>query len=381
MNINKKLELWTAEHLITEPQKNAIMNFEATAKRPLFLYTLLFLSSFCIGLGCISLIASNWYHIPHLVKLFGDFLLLASLGAGIYYTRLHNKNFLTEALLMLYAILILASIGLVAQIYQLPSHGYSAFLFWSILVSPLIYLSKKIPLSLVWIPVFVVSVLDLLSDFNWFNNFINDAIAFYPGVLEFVVISVLVCIYLAVLKRYFSVATITNAFKFWLLLLIITHIVVLDIFSGNIFYQMAHSAGINLLIWIGLSTATGALCYFTHNRSEYYWSLMLFIMAIISLFANILPENYDIHQLLGALRSFSVLSLVVYYAYKTNRIKLLNLASILIALRIFFVYIQLFGSLLATGLGLISSGIVFLAIAYTWQKVRSVATAKIKEQK
>lgn len=381
MNINKKLELWTAENLITKPQKNAIINFETTAKRPIFLYTLLFLSSFCIGLGCISLIASNWYHIPHLVKLFGDFLLLSSLGAGIWYTSLHNKKILTEALLILYAILILASIGLVAQIYQLPSHGYRAFLFWSVLVSPLIYLSKKVPLSLVWMPVFVVSLLDLFSDFSWFNNFINHAIAFYPGVLEFAVIFVLVCFYLAVLKRYFSVATITNAFKFWLLLLIITYVVILDIFSGNIFHQITHSAGINLPIWVGLSIATGVLCYFTHNRSEYYWSLMLFILANFLLFANALPEHYDLHELLGALLSFSMLSLVIYYAYKTNRMKLLNLASILIALRIFFVYIQLFGSLLATGLGLISSGIVFLVIAYAWQKVRSVATAKIKEQK
>lgn len=388
MNISKKLDLWTTEKLISEPQKKAIIEFETKMRRPLFLYALLFLSSFCIGLGMIAVIASNWQIIPQHVKLVVDFILLAMLGGGIFYARINNKNFLMEALLILYAILILASIGLIAQVFQLPSHGYRAFLFWAVLVSPLMYFSKKALLSFIWLPVFTVSLYDLLYEFSWFSDIINRFDNMFPAALQFITILFFVSLYRMVFKKYFNMAPITNAFKYWAIILIASYVVMMDIFSMDVFHPYyRHWAGeeshtlYNLLLWVSLVALTGAFCWFNRRRQGHYWALALFILVDFSLIAKILPINREVFALWGAVLTLSMLSLVSVYGYKRNNIKLLNLASVLMALRFFIVYIQVFGSLLTTGLGLISSGLVFLIIAYIWQKLRTDVVAKIKEQK
>ena len=47
------------------------------------------------------------------------------------------------------------------------------------------------------------------------------------------------------------------------------------------------------------------------------------------------------------------------------------LATTVIAARIFVAYIEVFGSLLATGAGLIVSGVLLLALAWVWvRKIR-----------
>lgn len=386
MNISKKLEIWTQEKLISEPQKQAIVEFEMKTKRPMFLYVLLFLSSFCIGLGILAIIASNWQIIPANAKLFGDFAILASLAGGIYYACQNNKNFLREALILLYAIMILASIGLIAQIFQLVPHGYRAYLFWAVMAAPLLYFSKKAVLSFIWLPVFIASLLDFLDDFAWFSKFIRRFDNMFPGALLFLSIVFLVSIYVFIIKRYYKSSALALAFRSWAIILIVAFVISMDIFSIEIFNpyyrswtgETTHVLS-NLLLW---GVAGGLLAgYGYYNRRQgAYWATALLLMSVFSFIANILPQNRDAYALWGAMLTLSMLGLASVYAYRQNNIKLLNLASVLMAVRFFIIYIQVFGSLLTTGLGLISTGIVFLVIAYIWQKLRTDIVTKIKEQ-
>lgn len=386
MNISKKLEVWTQAKLITEPQKQAIVEFEMKTKRPMFLYVLLFLSSFCIGLGILAIIASNWQIIPANAKLFGDFAILASLAGGIYYACQNNKNFLREALILLYAIMILASIGLIAQIFQLVPHGYRAYLFWAVMAAPLLYFSKKAVLSFIWLPVFIASLLDFLDDFAWFSKFIRRFDNMFPGALLFLSIVFLVSIYVLIIKKYYKSSALALAFRSWSIILIIAFVISMDIFSIEIFNpyyrswtgETTHVLS-NLLLW-GIAGGLLAGYGYYNRRQGAYWATALLLMSVFSFIANILPQNRDVYALWGAMLTLSMLGLASVYAYRQNNIKLLNLASVLMAVRFFIIYIQVFGSLLTTGLGLITTGIVFLVIAYIWQKLRTDIVTKIKEQ-
>lgn len=105
----------------------------------------------------------------------------------------------------------------------------------------------------------------------------------------------------------------------------------------------------------------------------------MFILLNFSLIAKILPDDGKAYELWGAVLSLAMLGLVAVYAYKTGSIRLLNLATALSAFRFFAVYLQVFGSLLSTGVGLIISGFVLLAVAVVWQKARRRLIGKLEE--
>lgn len=143
MNIEKKLDVWTKEKLITDIQKKAVLAYEERLKSRSLLYTLLFLGGFCLGLGIISLIAYNWQDISPAVKLVIYFVMLAATGGAAVSASFGSRRLLSETLLFVYALLVLAGIGLIGQIYQLAAHGLQALLFWAVVVSPLLPFARR----------------------------------------------------------------------------------------------------------------------------------------------------------------------------------------------------------------------------------------------
>src|SRR5262249_27542044 len=70
--------------------------------------------------------------------------------------------------------------------------------------------------------------------------------------------------------------------------------------------------------------------------------------------------------MLGALGFVTVWALVAWCGYQAHVMQMVNLATAVIAARIFVAYIEVFGSMLATGAGLIVSGVLLLALAWLW---------------
>ena len=76
MKLAKKLSEWEQIKLIDEKQKSAILAYESRQGKNRLPFILSALAVFCIGLGILSLIASNWQEIPDSLKLSADILLL-----------------------------------------------------------------------------------------------------------------------------------------------------------------------------------------------------------------------------------------------------------------------------------------------------------------
>ena len=75
--------------------------------------------------------------------------------------------------------------------------------------------------------------------------------------------------------------------------------------------------------------------------------------------------------MIGALGFVTVWALVAWCGYRAHMMQIVNLATAVIAARVFIAYIEVFGSMLATGAGLIVSGVLLLALAWLWvRKIR-----------
>ncbi len=379
MGITKKLNNWETAGLISSKQKEAVLEYEKQHNQPTFLYSMLFLGIFCIGLGIISVISSNWEAIPATVKLLADFVLLVLSAWGIYLSYKAEKSLWTEVLLFFYALLILGSIGLTGQIFNLPSALYKALLFWSVLVFPLLLVSRRILLPVIWIPVFFTAFFLFcweIPQIRYYADYLTNA---FPALLEIIIMFALILIYS--LMKYFvpkHFENIIRAMGVWVGIILAGEVILLDIASFGIFHSKIFisssffaSISLKLMVWGGISLAVAAL----YVVSSYYkvCGLSVRALAIIFLYtliAQLLPESETAFEIWGALLSLTILSLLGRYACKINSGRMFNLVTALIAFRIFIIYLQVFGSLLTTGVGLIISGTVLLLIMLGWIKFR-----------
>src|SRR6185503_20437479 len=77
---------------------------------------------------------------------------------------------------------------------------------------------------------------------------------------------------------------------------------------------------------------------------------------------------------LGAILQVVWLALFAWAMLQLGRVSVFNTLTGLIAVRILVVYFEVFGSLLSTGVGLISGGVLTLLLAWLWRRsTRNVA--------
>lgn len=366
MNLEKKLADWQKQKFLTAKAAEKILSYERHKKANEFSYIMLGLGSFFIGVGLIALIAANWENISAGIKLGSAGLLLVLCACGIYICHLKGKTLLQEILLLLYALLILATIGLVAQIFQLQPEGLKAFVFWSLLCIPLLPLSSAQPLSWVWIPTFLISVCEQLGRQTWYQswqNYISDNFAAGEGLF---VLFLLTLIYAAIPQRLKGQAW-YKSLQTWLIIGISMIAIYLDAFQG--YYDAAaeeaglSSAGIFALMLI-------ALAAINHWQKQSQQTALL--MAVLLLFSFLLQQNerYSlINELLSFIMTLSLLAVVLFYAYRLAKPRLINLAAGLIALRVLLGYFELFGTLSLTGWGFILSGFAIFISWGIWKKI------------
>lgn len=387
MNIVKKLETWQQEKLLSAEQVRSILTFERSNHKPMFMYLMAFLGLFCIGLGAIAIIASNWQLIPANLKLFIDLLVLVTCAGGLYYTRIHNRQMWFEGLTILYALLILGSIGLIAQIYQLQPAGLKAYLLWSALTFPLVFYTCKPIFPLIWLPVVTTSGFDWLSHFAWFEKCSILIERSFPFAISFTGIFLLSFAYRFLAVNYRTrLSGLLPAMKFWLVFDITSLVLMMDFssVSKSVWGGMDNMVEYNNLSVIIISVLILGTVVFGYFSSKHNYSRLLTCVLAILLGFSLLYNVFDdvnVLKIYGFLLSMSVLGCVVVYALIKSQPKLLNLATALIALRIFIVYIQVFGSLLETGWGLMASGAVFLGIIYLWRQFKLDKLIIVKEPK
>ena len=311
----KKLDLWEKNNLISAEQKQQIANFEKHGKKIHLQQTIAFLGIFILGLGIISLIAANWQNIGDAVKLTVDFALLAALTAAV--ARADGKQQKTYFEIGLFALFWLtgASIGLIAQVLQTNGSLTDGMLLWALFSLPLLSLSGKKLLPLIWLPLLIFS-LCLREDF-W---------------------------------RYYTSA--------------------IDWIYTHLSSSPAVVGGLLIAFYTLLATTGGLLNILSKRRFPVFavWRGYAEVLAYLSAFWLPVVEFSFATFAVGVI--FFTLATAFYY--RSRQAKMLNFNITMIGITFLNAACQLFGSLLATGLVFLAAGIFLLTGVFVCRHINKL---------
>lgn len=324
MRLEKKLDVWEKNKVITATQKKKILDYEKAHKNPILFNALLLLGVFLIALGVISVVAANWDGIPDMVKLVTDFVILAAVAYGTFWAWKAQKNIWFEGGILALFMLAGASIGLVGQVFQLNGSFASAGLLWSFMTLPLIIVTKRKILPSLWVPLLFASIFSIES------------------VLE-------------LLERIFD-------WWFWeenpeaILVLILA---ICGILAG--FFAMA-------------DTLTKKE-YPVFSVAKMYAYIVMYAAVIEFMFFAVSFRSFHFFDVYAVVTAF--LLLMAFVGEKLNRRRLVNLNVSLLYIDFMCIYFNLFRSLIKNGLGMIVSGLVLIGGLYiTRSVIRKLKTVK-----
>lgn len=366
--LEKSLTEWTSLGFINREQAEKISQHEA-GKSSWVLSGILTLGIVAISIGVISLIAANWQTIPNIVKLTLDFALLIGLGIGLVSAWQTNRELLFEILLIGFLLLCLASIGLIAQIYQTGGELYQALLLWSFITVGVVFFAKHLFAPVIWVGGFLIAIACTAINSPLFWPIFHQnytAISMSLPLLFW-------CITL-VLQKLSLPNSMMRAFQIWTLLVFLFAVAVGDLhFATELkstrdlsLYMPAY--GLAILAGIGIWFATS---YNLLQKLLLTLALLMFVLQFILPWLNVYDFVYAITTML-------ILGLIAVFFASLQQRRLFQLFLILLGLRLLNLYFQALGGLALTGLGLVAAGVLILAMGVLWSKYRTKLAVRVE---
>lgn len=380
MNLERKLARWHDAGLIDADTRARILAFEHAGRTPIALYALGVLGAGTVALGVVALIAGNWEAIPGRVKLACDLAIGAALAAGTYLAVRRTRAWPAEVLITLFYGFTLASIALVGQVYQLDTPAWQGLLAWTVATLPLVLLGRTRNLAtLATAGVVTTHVICLIALFEHLER---------VGLGEQTLLDLAVTLAFASALLYLALARVP-----WL-----------------VRNRPEYARTISALAWIAILAGGFALQFIWYDDLERYqtlgWSLVTTAllagataMALPRLYLGIAPgARRALAAILGFLwltlagggafarPSLAVvgavlqvvwLGLFAWASIQLGLVRVFNLLTGLIAVRLLVIYFEVFGSLLSTGLGLITGGALTLLAGWLWRKKTGDLAARL----
>ena len=323
MSLQKKLNRWKEQHFITPEQYEQILTFERQRSGNTFWHTAFIIAGILIGLGIFLLVAANWDALGTITKIVGDFAILG----GLFYTTwrcvLQGKKGLIELFAILSFLMIGSTIGLVGQIFNLEGGWKSFALFWTLLGSPFVIVSRSLFFNVAWLCLLGTSL-----KFAWLETLL-DALWDHLSNATWLV----VCLYLLS-------------------------------YAGNKLDQAIKSrillpkAFEKLMLW------TTYVCIGLIGLRWGCWRWW--------------NQHPDITTLAANLLVFAFFALRMFVAIKTQNIGSFRRNAIALEVYIFILFASACGNLFLSGLGFILAGGVILAMIYVFRRTtRYIKTMEV----
>jgi uncharacterized membrane protein len=364
---------WLEAGIIDAATAERIMAHERRASRPVLLLALGGLGAFTIGVGLISVVAANWGDIPRLVKLLAMLGLFSANAYGLVWARGRPYRWVTEALALGYFALTLASIALVGQTYQLEGEPYQALLLWLIVGSPALWLAEGAFAALVFLVALAVTgayAFDPLVDL--LGHTPHAKILVHASLGSAAVFGPLLVASLPILQRRRpAFAAVYERLGWGLCVLAAScgvHVWYLSMDTTDVREAWVGARVVMVFVALALWRVQGL-----GSWAQADWLLparaLLGLAAVVTGLGVLVPHAPM--AMIGALGFVIVWALVAWCGYQAHAMQIVNLATAVIAARVFVAYIEVFGSMLATGAGLIISGVLLLALTWVWvRKIR-----------
>ncbi|HMV41513.1 MAG TPA: DUF2157 domain-containing protein [Leptospiraceae bacterium] len=376
MNLIKKLNLWKDAGLISDIQYASIIKYEEEHKpKNRTAYTIITLGALVICLGIISLIASNWEYINDGVKLVIDFLILGGISYSIYIQRENNKKWLLEVLIISYFIMILASIGLISQVYNTGGKLYQAFLFWCLITLPLVFQSSGRATTHIWLIAFLFSSTSFL--FDRISLFNKDEVA-VVWLFSFLPTSLLFISFPLKQSKVDTLTVFGKTCLFWSILGFLSGTIVFS-FLKDISKIKNDSGLLAIQGLLMISLLFSILSVYLSLGQNKKIAAFLGIGSILYLFMLSSHLFYFHSEFLDTIFFILIWFVIGLLFHLIDSKQLFEFAIVVIGIRFLVAYFQLFASLALTGIGLIFSGILIIVISVLYIRNRDKITNWIGE--
>jgi len=376
MNLEKRLSRWVTAQLISPEQSKQILRYER--EQPSASWVLFGISGIGVIVvltGIISIIAANWNEIPTGVKLGLYFLSLITLG-GVVFWRRSNPGIVQESLYAAFALYVLAGIGLIGQIYNLESDGYQAIFFWLLLVLPITLQSNGRLLNNLWF-------LGLAAGLTSWGIIARDEIdAAHRG--DFALGLTYAFLGLGYGAGHILPTGFCATVRLWAYSVLLVGFgtlanMIWSVGTEKVYYMTALPFPTISVVGAALALL-GALSRTIQPGQLRTYAIVTTVITsavfIITPFAIPLSE----HRIIGCMLFLLMWSGAAAVAAANERKRLFDAAASIIGIRFVIIYFEVFGSLAATGIGLIISGAVILWVASLWHRYRSKLALLIQEK-
>lgn len=376
MTLQGRIERWLEAKVIDRETADRILRFEDEQPSASWvLYGISGLGVVVMLTGLISIIAANWDDISSTTKLVGYFFSLTVLG-WLVVRRSGIPGVVRECLITAFGLYVLAGIGLVGQIYNLESDGYSAIFFWLTIILPIALLAENRLLSNLWFLGLALALSIWTFDFRGIDGFIDRT--FISLGIPYFILGVGYGLGHLFPEKF------ARAGRLW------SYAAILLFFAaiGNIAWATGnlHAHRIDLGSW-PLVSWTGVACALLGVALRKIQPSKILTYAVCTTVASsallILPPligEIGKHEIFGCALFIVAWSGAAAVAAAIHRRRLFDFSAMVIGIRFIVVYFEVFGSLAATGIGLILSGGVILGIAYMWHRYRGTVARAIQER-
>ncbi len=366
--LQRKLDSWVEAGLIDAATSARIMAFERQDSRPMAIWAAVALGLLAVVLGVLLLISATWDRIPDWLKLGVHMALLLGCGGWFWRAYRQRRKWLAEGLLFLLAGLVVAGIALQAQVYQLTGPVWASLLLWLALVAPVLLLAGQTRLTgtllaLLGVGAPAAMAIATIDDGGLWLLAQGLAMA-SPFVL------LLLAAGISALRPAFHMALIEIGCGIILSATSLVHFA----WAFTIDKAQAMDSLLRMLPVAVLAAACYALLRrrrdpagFLHPR---LLPPLLFGSVLAAALALAVPHADNmLSRLIGVLLFAGFWGWVAQAAAVTRQERLFALAIAAIAIRIFIIYLELFGSLAATGSGLVLGGALLVALSWGWQRL------------
>ncbi len=384
MSLSQKLLLWQKANLIDNATAEKIKKFEKQNTKPVAFWAFGGLGAFAIILGLVSVVASNWLQTPDWVKLSATLTLCLMIALTLF--RVISKEsssqslWLREILVIVYYGFTLASMALIGQTYQLGGSIAQLFLWWTLVTIPIVLLGRGKFLSVLWI---VGTSITYALNVYLFNDtlkallsqrYLSDAI-----IVTLYIVSPFLFILLSripwLVKNRHTMSNELSRYS-WLV------IVIGGWLSHFLWYEPFVATSNNLKslpLVIGFySVATLLMVYFmpklyASETKKTHLTLRVMLLTVFIMLVTALWHQ-QAYPAIGGVVNVIYLFVLAWAALNIQSIKLFNLITAIICLRLLFIYYEVYGSLFETGMGLVTGGVITLLVAWGWfKKIDTIA--------
>jgi uncharacterized membrane protein len=373
VRLERQVQRWLEANIIDAATAERLIAHERRARRPVLLLAIGGLGAFIIGMGLISVVAANWGDIPRFVKLLAMLGLFGVNAYGLVWARGYPYRWVTDALALGYFALTLASIALVGQTYQLSGEPYQALLLWLLVGSPALWLAEGAFAALVFLGGLAITgalLFDPLVDL--LGHTLHARILVRASLGSAAVFGPLLVASLPILQRQRPTFAAMYEWLGWSLFVLAAsggvHVWYLSMDTSDVREAWVGARVVMVFVALSLWRVQGL-----GSGAQAAWLLparaLIGLSSVVTGLGVLVPHAPI--AMVGALGFVMVWALVAWCGYQAHTMQIVNLATAVIAARVFIAYIEVFGSMLATGAGLIVSGVLLLALTWVWvRKIR-----------